>query len=127
MKKLALFTAMVSALALSACASNSTATGSTTTSKAPAPAAQTVTTHTYDCDNGLALNVSYLGTDKVQVSMQGYTGELAIAQSASGSRYVSNTGLFGYGGEWHQKGNMGILAAKNIHGTPIQTVCQKAM
>lgn len=126
MKKLALFTAAVSALALSACASNSTATTSTATSQAPAPVAQ-VTSQTYDCDNGLALNVRYLGTDKVQVSMQGYTGELTIAQSASGSRYVSNTGLFGYGGEWHQKGNMGILAAKNIHGTPIQTVCQKAM
>ncbi|MCL1623156.1 MliC family protein [Moraxella sp. Tifton1] len=78
----------------------------------------------FSCDNGLVVSTSYLSDEKIMLKTREFQGILTIAPSGSGSRYVSNQGLFGYGGEWHEKGNIGILSAKNVHGQPIQTTCQ---
>lgn len=128
MKKFMIAGVGLSVALLTACAG--TTTSKPTTSPASTPAAQapaqTATVRQFDCNTGLSVLVKYLNDEQVAVQVQNYTATLNIAPAASGSRYVATQGLFGFGGEWHEKGNMGLLSAKNVHGTPIQMTCQAA-
>ncbi|KDN25420.1 hypothetical protein [Moraxella bovoculi] len=40
--------------------------------------------------------------------------------AGSGERHVSQNGILGHGGEWHQKGDVATFAYKNIHGVPAE-------
>lgn len=128
MKKFMIAGVGLSVALLTACAG--TTTSKPTTSPASTPAAQapaqTATVRQFDCNTGLSVLVKYLNDEQVAVQVQNYTATLNIAPAASGSRYVATQGLFGFGGEWHEKGNMGLLSAKNVHGSPIQMTCQAA-
>lgn len=139
MKKLITVGLGLSVALLTACAASPAKQSTTTaTTNTPAPVAKTqvaapAATNTFtqsvrqfDCNAGLSVLVKYLNTEQVAVQVQNYTATLNIAPAASGSRYVATQGLFGFGGEWHEKGNMGLLSAKNVHGTPIQMTCQAA-
>lgn len=114
-------------------AADTTATTTTTTAPVATASAPVAATNTFtqsvrqfDCNTGISVLVKYLNTEQVAVQVQNYAATLTIAPAASGSRYVATQGLFGFGGEWHEKGNMGVFAAKNVHGTPIQMTCQAA-
>lgn len=137
MKKLITVGLGLSVALLTACAASpakqSTTTATTNTAAPVATTQVTAATNTFtqsvrqfDCNAGLSVLVKYLNTEQVAVQVQNYTATLNIAPAASGSRYVATQGLFGFGGEWHEKGNMGLLSAKNVHGTPIQMTCQAA-
>lgn len=136
MKKLITAGLGLSVALLTACAASpakQSTTTATTNTAAPVATTQVAATNTFtqsvrqfDCNAGLSVLVKYLNTEQVAVQVQNYTATLNIAPAASGSRYVATQGLFGFGGEWHEKGNMGLLSAKNVHGTPIQMTCQAA-
>lgn len=131
----ALLTACAATPAKQAAADTTATTATTATTTAPvatasAPVAATNTftqsVRQFDCNTGISVLVKYLSSEQVAVQVQNYAATLTIAPAASGSRYVATQGLFGFGGEWHEKGNMGVFAAKNVHGTPIQMTCQAA-
>lgn len=136
MKKLITVGLGLSVALLTACAASpakQSTTTATTNTAAPVATTQVAATNTFtqsvrqfDCNTGVSVLVKYLNTEQVAVQVQNYTATLNIAPAASGSRYVATQGLFGFGGEWHEKGNMGLLSAKNVHGTPIQMTCQAA-
>lgn len=113
--KLALGTAF--ALILAGCASTTPAT----TTKA---AAAQASSKTFLCQNGIAPTLNYINDSQAQITIDNQTSTLTLAPAASGSRYVSETGIFNHGGEWHQKGDLAVFSYKNYHGIPAQTNCQ---
>ena len=48
---------------------------------------------------------------------------LKSAVAGSGERYTSNTGLFGKGAEWHQKGSEAFFAFTDPYGNKVETSC----
>lgn len=72
-------------------------------------AAQTVSdsfTATYRCDNGTRVQARYFPPDNATVTVGGYTVDMHVARSASGTRYVGGTLTW-----WTQGGGPGS------HGT----------
>ncbi|MDO4896382.1 MAG: MliC family protein [Moraxella sp.] len=113
MKKIALaFTAIT--LILTGC--NSTNSAKSTTSFTPY-------SQNFLCDNGLSPVIRHINDSQATITLENTTTTLDIAVSASGERYVTNTGLFGHGGAWHQKGNMAVFDYKTMAGNPISTNC----
>lgn len=125
--KLALLGGVVLALTLTGCATKkqateeTSATQSTTLSQASQPHQSVVTK--FECNNGLTVTVKTLADDKIYLTTQKYTATMALAPAGSGERYVATQGLFGYGGEWHQKGNEAVFSYKGVHGANGQTSC----
>ncbi len=78
---------------------------------------------TFQCDNGLTVKVQNAGEDKVKVSVDGREALMSIAPSGSGERYVASSGLWGHGGEWHQKGAQAHFAYTGLHGAKGETAC----
>lgn len=132
MKNFIIASALVS-LALVGCTS--------TTTKVQAPTAQTPTTPItqptlntktktvqagqtrFQCDNGLTVFVKQLSPEQIQLNVQNYQAVLDLSPAASGERYLSTKGLFGTGGEWHQKGNEAYFGYKGVHGAVGATTC----
>lgn len=79
------------------------------------------------CNNGLAPIVTFLGNDKLEIRVDHYQALLTLAVSASGERYVSTSGLFGSGGEWHQKGSEAVFTYKGVHGNAAEVSCKLEM
>lgn len=78
----------------------------------------------FECQNGLAVEISHLGNDSVELRLDDKRAVLQSAVSGSGERYMSNQGLFGRGAEWHQKGNDAIFGFTDPYGNKVETVCQ---
>ncbi|WLF84761.1 MliC family protein [Moraxella sp. ZY210820] len=80
-------------------------------------------TQKFECQNGLTVHVTNLNDDKIQLNTQTYSATLTQVPSASGERYTATQGLYGYGGEWHQKGNQAHFSYKGVHGANGETTC----
>lgn len=78
----------------------------------------------FSCQNGLAIAVNSLDTERVELSLDDQRAVLQIAVAASGERYTSSQGLFGNATEWHQKGGEGILEFVDPYGNRVETVCR---
>ncbi|MDO4705763.1 MliC family protein [Allofranklinella schreckenbergeri] len=78
----------------------------------------------FSCQNGSAVQVRYLNVNQVELRLEGKSATLNAAVSGSGERYVAQTGLFGRGAEWHQKGKMGMLSFVDPYGNTVETSCQ---
>ncbi|MDO4907782.1 MliC family protein [Neisseria sp.] len=108
---------LAAALALlSACAQTGGGTGTP----------QQAASQRFECDNGLTAHIQNIGTDKIKIRVQDREGILTLAPSGSGERYVSQTGLWGSGGEWHQKGGEAYFAYTGIHGAKGASTCRLA-
>jgi|GEM_PF-1531438 hypothetical protein len=114
MKKFALVLTAV-ALALTGC-NNAKTLNQTATSAVVLPDYQPFS-KVFSCDNGMTPSLYYPNDNQVELTLQGATTTLNAATRGSGSRYVSNTGIFGHGGEWHEKGDMAIFSYPGVHGT----------
>lgn len=83
-------------------------------------------TRVFDCQNGLQVAVRYLNDEQIALSSGNVSAVLKLAPSASGDRYVGNTGLWGNrGGEWHESGDIANFSYKGVHDSQIrQTNCK---
>lgn len=95
---------------------NNQQTQATVTKSAP-------TTQKFECNNGLSVHITHLGNDQIELNTQTYRATLTQAPSGSGERYTATQGLYGYGGEWHQKGNQAHFSYKGVHGANGATTC----
>lgn len=77
----------------------------------------------FSCQNGLSVAVRSINTDSVELRLDDKRAVLNAARAASGERYVANTGFFGSGAEWHQKGKSGMLTFKDPYGNLVETSC----
>lgn len=140
MKKIVFGLALTTSLAMVGCASQAP---TTTTQTIATPASQTVATpnthapfntvanpkannRVFDCQNGLQVAVQYLNDEQIALSSGNVSAVLRLAPSASGDRYVGNTGLWGNrGGEWHESGDIANFSYKGVHDSQVrQTNCQ---
>lgn len=83
-------------------------------------------TMVYECNElGLTVHASYPNDSQVNLTIEqgGENAIFNIAPSASGSRYVSNQGLYGGGGEWHTKGSDAYFTFAGVHGDKKEAVC----
>lgn len=117
MKKIAL-TLTAIALILTGCNSTNPAKSVSQTTSDFTPYGQK-----FLCDNGMSPTLRYINDSQATLTLENTTTTLDIAVSASGERYVANTGIFGHGGEWHQKGNMAVFDYKTIAGNSVSTNC----
>lgn len=99
-------------------------TGTTATNTAVINAPYQVTSRTFECKNGFMPKITYLNTDQARIDVETLSQVLNIAPSGSGSRYVSNTGLWGTGAEWHEKGGEAYFAFKGTDGSLVETACK---
>ena len=83
-----------------------------------------VTSRTFECKNGFMPKITHLNTDQARIDVQGLSQVLNIATSGSGERYVANTGLWGTGAEWHEKGGEAYFAFKGTDGALVETTCK---
>lgn len=79
------------------------------------------TVQTFVCENDATPMIRTLNHDQIELTVDGVATKMNIAPAASGERYVSKTGVYGKGGEWHQKGNMAVFT---YHGYGSPTNCQ---
>lgn len=109
----------VVALALAGCATNNV-------SDVKAPTSSTYQVHSanFICANGMTPKLTYINDSQAQLTLEGTTTTLTLDTAGSGERYVSQNGIFGYGGEWHQKGDVAAFAYKNLHGVPAEVACE---
>ena len=77
----------------------------------------------FNCENGLAVHVRSLSTDSIELRLDDKRAVLKSAVAGSGERYTSNTGLFGKGAEWHQKGSEAFFAFTDPYGNKVETSC----
>lgn len=77
----------------------------------------------FNCENGLAVHVRSLSTDSIELRLDDKHAVLKSAVAGSGERYTSNTGLFGKGAEWHQKGSEAFFAFTDPYGNKVETSC----
>lgn len=112
----------VSLLSLTGCGSNPAKT--TATPAQPTVAATNAPVQTYECDNGLTAYVKHINRDQIELSVQNHKAILSLTPSASGSRYVAEQGLFGYGGQWHSKGQEAHFSYVGMHGNAGQAICR---
>ncbi len=75
------------------------------------------------CENGMRVRVKYLGNEQIRLSTEGRSVVMKRAVSASGERYTADSGLFGNGGEWHQKGGEAVFAFTEDQGGDVETSC----
>lgn len=74
----------------------------------------------FKCSNGLTVGVEYPNVNNVILNIEGKPHTLAHAVSASGARYVSQSGL-----EWHSKGDKeAVLSYKGADGKAAEASCQ---
>lgn len=97
-------------------------TTTTTTTVVNAP--YQVTSRTFECKNGFMPKITYLNTEQARIDVQGVSQTLDIAPSGSGSHYVSKTGLWGTGAEWHEKGGEAYFAFRGTDGSLVETQCK---
>lgn len=81
----------------------------------------------FDCENGLAVDIRHLGTEQIELRLDDKSAVLQNATAGSGERYVANTGLYGRGAEWHQKGSEGILNFIDPYGNAVETNCRSGI
>lgn len=80
---------------------------------------------TFLCDNGLTVKVERAGRDQIRLNVQDRTAVLTQAVSGSGERYTASSGLWGSGGEWHQKGSQAFFSYTGVHGAKGETSCRQ--
>lgn len=119
----ALFATSIVALALVGCA------GNPITPQKPTPQKPQTNTHahqhtnkvqTFVCDNGATPTIRVLNHDQIEFTTplgDSVPTVMTIMPAASGSLYVSKTGIYGKGGEWHQKGDMAVFTYHDV-GSP---------
>lgn len=78
----------------------------------------------FSCSNGLNVQIRSLNPDRIELRVDDKQAVLSAASSASGERYVGNSGLFGQGAEWHQKGGLAMLEFVDPYGNRVETDCQ---
>ncbi len=78
---------------------------------------------TFECKNGMSVNVENIGEDKVKLTVANRSAQLTRTSAASGELYTGNTGLWGTGAEWHQKGSEAYFEYTGLHGVKGATVC----
>lgn len=78
---------------------------------------------TFECKNGMSVNVENIGEDKVKLTVANRSAQLTRTSAASGELYTGNTGLWGTGAEWHQKGSEAYFEYTGLHGAKGATVC----
>lgn len=135
MKKLIMSVSALASLVMVGCTAPQNAVsqnpaGATATATVSTP--QTVNTvvnpntRVFDCQNGLQVAVKYLNDEQIALSSDNVSAIFKLAPSASGDRYVGNTGLWGNrGGEWHESGNIANFSYKGVHDSQIrQTNCK---
>lgn len=74
----------------------------------------------FSCDNGAQPIIRVLNHDQIEFTSplgDATPTVMNIAPAASGSLYVAKTGVYGKGGEWHQKGNTAIFTYYDV-GSP---------
>lgn len=82
----------------------------------------------FDCDNGLGVNIRILNTSQIELRLDDKSMVMQNAVAGSGARYVSNSGLFGRGGEWHQKGmSEALFAFTDSYGNAVETTCRSGV
>lgn len=107
----------VASLMVVGCASKSaTNTPASTTTQAGTPAS--VLVQKFSCNIGLDVTVKHLGNDQIELTTSPDVKRAVMTQvpSGSGERYASNTGLWGNGGSWHQKGGEAYFEYVGVHG-----------
>lgn len=110
----------VCAVALSGCAVGSMTNGNANTG------ASTISTQHFVCNNGLDVAIKRLGNDQIELTTSPDVKRAVLTQAPSGSgeRYVASTGLWGNGGEWHQKGGTAYFEYVGVHGgAPKSATC----
>ncbi|PJO77612.1 lysozyme inhibitor [Neisseria brasiliensis] len=78
---------------------------------------------TFECNNGMTVNVQKAGQDKVKLTVENRSAVLTQTSAASGELYTGTTGLWGTGAEWHQKGSEAHFAYTGLHGAKGATAC----
>ena len=71
----------------------------------------------------MSVHVRSLSTDSIELRLDDKHAVLKSAVAGSGERYTSNTGLFGKGAEWHQKGSEAFFAFTDPYGNKVETSC----
>lgn len=110
---------LAGALALAACSSMPSE---------PATAAEAATdgaAMVFDCQNGLQVRKQQLGSDTIRLTVDGKSAVMKQAVAASGVRYVADSGLFGGGGQWHEKGGEAVFSYAKVHGGEAETFCSQ--
>ena len=77
----------------------------------------------YSCENGSTVNLRREG-DALYLTLDNKQARLHRTSSASGERYVGNSGLFGSGAEWHEKSGDAYFSFKDPSGNRVDTTCQ---
>ncbi len=78
----------------------------------------------YSCRNGLSVAIRRLDSDRIELRLDDKRTVMTIAPSGSGSRYVSNRGLFGTGAQWHEKGGSAMFDFTDPYGNEVETTCR---
>lgn len=80
----------------------------------------------FNCQNGLSVTRQNLSPNEIKITVTGgYTGILQSVKIGKGERFSGNTGLFGYGGDWQQKGDVATFSYTGVHGNQASVTCQK--
>lgn len=74
-------------------------------------------TKKFVCENDAEPVIRTLNHDQIELTVDGKATVMNAAVSGSGERYVSATGVYGKGGEWHQKGDTAIFTYHD-YGSP---------
>lgn len=76
-----------------------------------------VKTKRFVCDNDAEPVIRRINEDKIELIVDGQGTVMNAAVSGSGERYVSSTGVYGKGGEWHQKADEATFTYHDV-GSP---------
>ncbi|MDO4696390.1 MAG: MliC family protein [Neisseria sp.] len=77
------------------------------------------------CENGETVKIKVLNTEQVLLEMKGRFATMKLAESASGSLYQADSGLYGKGGEWHLgKRGEAYFAYTDAAGRESGTACR---
>lgn len=126
MKKIAIPMAILALTALAGCASKPATTSTNQTSSPTVNTPSVATVKNFTCQNGIDVSVRHLGNNQIELTTSPDVKRAVLTQAVSGSgeRYVTNSGLWGNGGEWHQKGNTAYFEYVGVHGgSPKHTNC----
>lgn len=77
------------------------------------------------CENGQTVKIKALNTEQILLETQGRFATMKLDESASGSRYLADSGLYGKGGEWHLgKRGEAYFAYSDAAGQEVETDCR---
>ena len=76
-------------------------------------------TKTFVCNNDAQPVIRRINEDQIELIVDGRGTIMNAAVSGSGERYVSQTGVYGKGGEWHQKADEATFTYHDV-GSPAQ-------